>query len=60
LRWKGKQGRLKIIYKRVGMDFITVRVEKPPPKGGKPLYVNLGIVSLAKLWFEGLKRPYLI
>jgi len=42
------------------MDFITVRVEKPPPKGGKPLYVNLGVVSLAKLWFEGLKRPYLI
>ena len=37
---------------------MTVKVEKPPPKGGsKPLYIDLGVVNLATLWFEGLKQP---
>jgi transposase len=37
---------------------VTVKVEKPPPKGGsKPLYIDLGAVNLATLWFEGLKQP---
>jgi putative transposase len=37
---------------------MTVKVEKPPPKGGsKPPYIDLGVVNLATLWFEGLKQP---
>ena len=37
LKWKGKQGRLEIIYDdvdRVWKDFIAVEVEKPPKRGG--------------------------
>jgi transposase len=37
LRWKGKLGRLEIIYDKVDgvwRGFITVKVEKPPLKGG--------------------------
>jgi len=61
LRWIGKQGRLEIVYDEVDevwRGFMTVKVEKPPPKGGsKPLYIDLGVVNLATLWFEGLKQP---
>jgi putative transposase len=61
LRWSGKQGRLEIVYDEVDevwRGFMTVKVEKPPPKGGnKPLYIDLGVVNLATLWFEGLKQP---
>jgi putative transposase len=38
--------------------FMSVKVEKPPLRGGnKPLYIDLGVVNLATLWFEGLKQP---
>jgi putative transposase len=61
LRWIGKQGRLEIVYDKVDevwRGFMTVKVEKPPPKGGnKPLYIDLGAVNLTTLWFEGLKQP---
>jgi putative transposase len=61
LRWRGKQGRLEIVYDEVDevwRGFMTVKVEKPPPKGGsKPPYIDLGAVNLATLWFEGLKQP---
>jgi hypothetical protein len=37
---------------------MTVRVEEPPLKGGnKPLYIDLCVVNLATIWFEGLKQP---
>jgi putative transposase len=61
LRWIGKQGRLEIVYDEVDevwRGFMTVKVEEPPPKGGsKPLYIDLGVVNLATLWFEGLRQP---
>jgi len=61
LRWKGKQGRLEIVYDdvdKVWRGFMTVKVEKPQPKGGnKPLYIDLGVINLATVWFEGLKQP---
>jgi putative transposase len=61
LKWKGKQGRLEIIYDEVDevcRGFMSVKVEKPPLRGGnKPLYIDLGVVNLATLWFEGLKQP---
>jgi len=61
LRWKGKLGRLEIIYDEVDgvwRGFMTVKVEKPPLKGGsKPLYIDLGVVNLATIWFEGLRQP---
>jgi len=61
LKWKGKQGRLGIVYDdvdEVWRGFMAVEVEKPPLKGGnKPLYIDLGIVNLATLWFEGLRQP---
>jgi IS605 OrfB family transposase len=32
--------------------------EKPPARGGsKPLYIDLGVINLATIWFEGLKQP---
>jgi putative transposase len=37
LRWRGKQGRLEIIYDdvdEVWRGFMAVKVESPPPKGG--------------------------
>jgi putative transposase len=41
LKWRGKQGRLEIVYDEVDevwRGFMTVEVEEPPPKGGnKPL-----------------------
>ena len=61
LRWRGKLGRLEIVYDEVDevwRGFMTVKVEEPPPKGGnKPLYIDLGVVNLATIWFEGLKQP---
>jgi len=37
---------------------MTIKVEKPPLRGGnKPLYIDLGVVNLATVWFEGLKQP---
>jgi putative transposase len=61
LKWKSKQERLEIIYDEVDevwRGFMTVEVEEPPPKGGKkPLYIDLGVVNLATIWFEGLKQP---
>jgi putative transposase len=57
----GRQGRLEIIYDdvdEVWRGFMTVKVEKPPAKGGgKPLYIDLGVINLATVWFEGLKQP---
>ena len=61
LRWKGRQGRLELIYDdvdRVWRGFMTVEVEKPLLRGGsKPLYIDLGVINLATVWFEGLRRP---
>jgi putative transposase len=61
LRWIGKPGRLKIVYDEVDevwRGFMTAKVEKPLPKGGnKPLYIDLGVINLATIWFEGLKQP---
>jgi putative transposase len=60
LKWKGKPGRLEIVYDEVDKmwrGFMNVKVEKPPIRGGKPLYIDLGVVNLATIWFEGLKQP---
>ena len=61
LKWRGKPGRLEIIYDDVGgvwRGFMAVMVEKPPRRGGgKPLYIDLGVVNLATVWFEGLRQP---
>ena len=51
LKWRGRQGRLEIIYDEVDgvwRGFIPVRVEEPPKcGGGKPLYIDR----------EWVKRP---
>jgi putative transposase len=61
LKWMGKHGRLEIAYDEVDdvwRGFMTVKLEEPPPKGGnKPLYINLGVINLATIWFDGLKQP---
>ena len=61
LKWKGKLGRLETVYDEVDevwRGFMSVEVEKPPIRGGsKPLYIDLGVVNLATVWFEGLKQP---
>lgn len=61
LRWHGKQGRLEIIYDdldEVWRGFMVVKVETPPVRGGsKSLYIDLGVINLATLWFNGLKQP---
>ncbi|MEM3563706.1 MAG: transposase [Candidatus Jordarchaeaceae archaeon] len=61
LKWRGKQGRLEIIYDdtdEVWRGFMAVKIEKPPLRGGKkPLYIDLGIINLATIWFEGLRQP---
>ena len=37
---------------------MTVKVEKPTQRGGgKPLYIDLGVINLAAVWFRGLKQP---
>jgi transposase len=62
LKWMGKQGRLEIIYDEVDevwRGFMTVKLEEPPPKGGnKPLYIDLGVINLATVWFDGLKAAH--
>jgi len=61
LKWKGKPGRLEIVYdevEKMWRGVMNVKVEKPPIRGGdKPLYIDLGVVNLATIWFEGLKQP---
>jgi len=60
LKWYGKQGRLEIFYDdvdEVWRGFMAVEVEKPPIRGGKLLHIDLGVVNLATVWFEGLKQP---
>jgi putative transposase len=61
LKWIGKHGRLEIIYDEVDevwRGFMSVKLEEPPPKGGnKPLYIDLGVINLATVWFDGLKQP---
>jgi hypothetical protein len=39
------------------VGFITVKVEKPSRRGSKPLYIDLGVIKLATIWFEGLRQP---
>jgi len=61
LKWRGKQGRLEIIYDdadEVWRGFMVVEVEKPPIRGGnKPLYIDLGVRCLATIWYKGMKQP---
>jgi len=60
LKWHGRQGRLEIVYDEVDevwRGFMAVKVEKPPIRGGKPLYIDLGARCLATLWAEGWKQP---
>jgi len=61
LKRRGRQGRLELIYDdidKVWRGFMTVKVEKPPLKGGsKPLYIDLGVINLVMVWFRGLRRP---
>ena len=61
LKWMGKQGRLEIIYDEVDevwRGFMSVKLEEPPIRGGnKPLYIDLGVINLATVWFDGLKQP---
>ena len=61
LKWNGKKGRLEIIYDdvdKVWRGFMTVKVEKPPKRGGnKPLYIDLGVRCLATIWHEDMKQP---
>jgi putative transposase len=60
LKWKGKQGRLEIVYDEldeVWRGFMAVEVEEPARGGNKPLYIDLGVINLATIWFEGLRQP---
>jgi len=61
LKWNGKQGRLEIVYDEadeVWRGFMTVKLVEPPIRGGnKPLYIDLGVVNLATVWYDGLKQP---
>jgi putative transposase len=61
LKWRGRQGRLEIIYDGVDCvwrGFISVKVGKPPKRGGsKPLYIDLGVKNLATVWYDGLRQP---
>jgi hypothetical protein len=42
----------------VGRSFMTVKVERPPKRGGdKPLYINLGVRCLATIWHDEIKQP---
>ncbi|MGC8849614.1 MAG: transposase, partial [Candidatus Bathyarchaeia archaeon] len=60
-KWRGEQGRLEIFYDEVDgvwRGFMSVKVERPPLTGGnKPLYIDLGVINLATVWFEGLRQP---
>ncbi|MGC8911952.1 MAG: hypothetical protein ACP5K8_07745 [Nitrososphaeria archaeon] len=61
MKWAGKQGRLEIAYDEVDgvwRGFMSVKVEKPPKRGGnRLLYIDLGIINLATIWTEKLKQP---
>jgi putative transposase len=61
LKWRGRQGRLEIIYDGVDgvwRGFMAVKVGKPPKRGGsKPLYIDLGVKNLATVWYDGLRQP---
>jgi putative transposase len=61
LKWKGKHGRLEIVYDEVDevwRGFMTVKVERSPLRGGnKPLCIDLGVINFATVWFEGLRQP---
>jgi putative transposase len=61
LIWYGKRGRLEIIHDyvdKVWRGFMTVKVEKPPRRGGdKPLYIDLGVINLATIWHRDMKQP---
>jgi putative transposase len=61
LKWRGRQGRLEIIYDGVDgvwRGFMAVKVGKPPKRGGsKPLYIDIGVKNLATVWYDGLRQP---
>jgi len=69
IRWKGKQGRLEIFYDRVDKvwrGFMSVNVIDSSPresltnksnKTTRRLYIDLGVVNIATVWYEGLKQP---
>ena len=43
---------------RVWRGFMTVKVEKPPLRGGSnPLYIDLDVVNLATIWCKEMKQP---
>ena len=62
MKWRGKQGRPEVIYDDVddvwrGFMSVEVEIEEPPLRSSKPLYIDLGVISLATVWFEGLRQP---
>jgi putative transposase len=61
LKWRGRQGRLEIIYDGVDgvwRGFMAVKVGRPLKRGGsKPLYIDLGVKNLATVWYDGLRQP---
>jgi putative transposase len=61
LKWRGRQGRLEIIYDGVDgvwRGFMAVKFGKPPKRGGsKPLYIDIGVKNLATVWYDGLRQP---
>jgi putative transposase len=56
LKWRGKQGRLEIIYneaRRSWYAYIPMEVESnEKPEGGMRASVDLGIINLATVYFE--------
>ncbi len=61
MKWYGKPRRLEIAYddvEEVWRGFISVKVERPPVRGGsKLLHIDLGVVNLATVWARELKQP---
>jgi putative transposase len=71
IRWKGKQGRLEIFYDTVdkvwrGFMSVNVNIDSSPrvresltnkSNKTKRLYIDLGVVNIATVWYEGLKQP---
>jgi putative transposase len=61
LKWRGRQGRLEIIYDGVDgvwRGFMAVKVVKPLKRGGStPLYIDPGVKNLATVWYDGLRQP---